>query len=72
MNAASRNKLVALLVIYILIFVTIAMLFTHHAITIVRARAVPFEIGDLYVFGFSYTLLFNLLTTPIATATTTH
>ncbi len=63
MNVASRNQLIALLSTYFLMFITVAALFTHHAIAIAQKDGTTFEIGDLIIFGFSYSLLFNLLAT---------
>ncbi len=63
MNAASRNQLIALLLCYIVLFMSIAVLFTRSAIAIVQTKGTAFEAGDLYIFGFAYTLLFNLMAT---------
>lgn len=63
MNAASRNQLIALFSTYILMFITVAVLFTFRAIVIVKRRGTAFEIGDLTLFCFAYSLLFNLLVT---------
>ncbi len=63
MNAASRNQLIALLSTYFLMFIGVAVLFTLHAVAIVKKRGAAFEAGDLTIFCFAYSLLFNLLTT---------
>ncbi len=63
MNTVSHNQLIALLLDYIVLFMGVAVLFTHRAIIIVQARGTAFETDDLYIFGLAYTLLFNLLAT---------
>ncbi len=63
MNATSRNQMVAMLLGCTFMFMSFAMLFTRRAITIVQTKGTAFEVGDLYIFGFAYTLLFNLMAT---------
>jgi hypothetical protein len=62
-NTTSRSRIVALLLGYALLFIAAAHGFTQRAISIVEAKGTAFEVGDLVVFGFVYTLLFNLLVT---------
>ena len=62
MNSKAHRRLVRLLLGYFLVYLLIATLLAHRAISIVTAKGTPFEVGDLIIFGFAYTLLFNLLT----------
>ena len=62
-NTSARREMLWLLLGYTLIYLAIASLLANRAIEIVTRKGTPFEAADLIVFGFAYTLLFNLLST---------